>query len=144
MNNCKTYDPAFGPNQIKKCKVCRAASANVNHPVKIGWCPIHRTKILDQAKINPSPIIVPEAKLDRSMPSMIQQAKNLTGSMVDYAKSGFKNRTDKEKAKCMAICKACDWSVEKAGTIWCPKCGCCSNLSTRLASKHCPLPEPRW
>ena len=122
-------NPIFNSKQIVQCKGCRHASANVNHRTKVGWCGCHATHIADPAKLGAG----------LKMPPLLQRGKNLTRSSIDYAKSGFKNRSDKEKAECMAICDVCDDVVKRKTGLWCPHCGCCNSLATRWATKHCPI-----
>ena len=116
--------PKFTQEQIIKCKVCKHASANVNHPTEIGWCGYHRVWIDDRAK--------------KKMPPLIKRAGNFTKAGVKHVKSGFKTRSHLERARVMVICENCEWVVRRKIGLWCPHCGCCGNLASQWSTKDCP------
>lgn len=131
----------FNKKQIEKCKGCRHASDNVNHPAKIGWCGKYAVRIDDPAKRNQSQIIQPSRKIitqpPLQMPSRLQQGKNFAAASAAHVAAGMKSRTDQEAAKCMGICKACEFfdGVRQR----CSKCGCFMKVKTRWQSAHCPV-----
>lgn len=137
--NCLAKPIEFTQEQLAKCRVCRHVSAK-----KI-WCCKWGINIERQGKI-----ITPSKNLQ--YPSKLKMAGNFAKAVGKYILSGGKKRTDTEQLKCMEICKGnpskgikrCDFYNEKATfmgvpTPRCYKCGCCSNLATRWATKHCPI-----
>ncbi len=72
-------------------------------------------------------------------PSGMRMAKNFAKAIVDYAKSGFVNRTKKEIKRVRTICEACDAYYTKGITPRCTYCGCCTNIKIKWESESCPI-----
>ena len=137
----------FNKKQIAKCKVCKHASGNVNHPTKIGWCGKYRVRIDDPAK--QSSIILPgqqqiiQPGQPLPMPSLIQQGKNFASASARHVASGMKTRTLDEAARCIAICTGSNGSPKceffDAARQRCSKCGCYMKVKSRWATANCPI-----
>lgn len=75
-------------------------------------------------------------------PPLAQQAVNALKAAGRFVKSGLKTVGKAEYERRLAICEACDqYDAEKKR---CRECGCRTEYKLRMASEHCPLPEPRW
>ena len=75
-------------------------------------------------------------------PPLLEQAGTAARALGRAVRSGFKAVDDAEHARRLAICEACEHFDPKRGR--CRKCGCKARWKARLATEHCPLPEPRW
>lgn len=83
----------------------------------------------------------PKLKLEQhQMPSLWQQMKNLTGSMIHYAKNGFGNVSEEEYTKRIAICEGCEFFEKNHRR--CFRCGCFVDGKAKLSSEICP--ENKW
>lgn len=74
-----------------------------------------------------------------------QKAKSATLALFNWAKRGFKVRTEEEINQIKAICETCSYYNGQRGLfkVACGKCGC-SSKKYYLKSEHCPLSPPRW
>lgn len=85
-------------------------------------------------------------RIEPTLPSLTQRAKNLTGAIGRIAKSKGKRRTQEEQDKCLTICRDCDKYNHKRKA--CSICGCNCNAHAKLLNKlaweseHCP--EGKW
>ena len=137
----------FNVKQVAKCKLCKHASANVNHLTKIGFCSARGVHIDDPAKRNQSPIILLDRKIIKDaniqMQPLFQQGKNLAMASAAHVASGMKNRSDEDAAKCFEICQGNEGVAKceffDTGRQRCSKCGCYMKVKTRWQSAHCPL-----
>jgi hypothetical protein len=75
-------------------------------------------------------------------PPVVEMAGNLARSLWGWALTGFATVGREEVKRRLAICLACEHYDQQQGR--CTKCGCVSKWKNRLASSHCPLPEPKW
>lgn len=71
-------------------------------------------------------------------PSLIQQAKNFAGSMIDYAQDGFQNVSDEQYDERLKVCGSCPFYVNGS----CSKCGCACAFKARMKAMKCP--ENKW
>ena len=79
-------------------------------------------------------------------PTMIQMAKSLTESVVDWTKAGFKTVSEETLNKRLEICGKCEfWDASGfGGTGKCKKCGCSTQAKLRMSTSACPLDPPKW
>jgi hypothetical protein len=93
-------------------------------------------------------ILFPADKSKPELPSRLEMAKNFSGSMLDWAKRGFKLRSDKEAAELIDICRGCDKLIPTTHGRRCSSCGCFMTVETKfgekfgkvkLAGQTCPL-----
>jgi len=79
--------------------------------------------------------------LSTSPPSLRDMATGIGGSMVSWAKSGFKVVNDEMLEFRQNICGGCEfWDVKAfRGTGRCLKCGCSTKVKLRLATASCPV-----
>ncbi len=79
-------------------------------------------------------------------PPLIAQAASAlsaAGSAITAALAGQPVLVDQaEQDRRLAICRTCEHYDPCQAR--CVQCGCFAGLKTRLATAHCPLPEPRW
>ena len=68
-------------------------------------------------------------------PSTTQQVKNLSKSIYDYAKSGFKNVTTEQYKDRLNICNKCEFLDDSR----CTQCGCFIGVKAWIASEKCPI-----
>ena len=89
------------------------------------------------------PVIIPKPQY--APPPLIQQAKNLSVSMVEWAKDGFKTVSDEVFWQRINICRGCPWWEEYGNDSIgrCKKCGCTTGKHRQSASQ-CPLNPPKW
>lgn len=76
---------------------------------------------------------------DRSLPSLVDQAKNFAGAMVDYAKDGFKNVSQDEYDNRLSICGSCELFRHSDKRCSHPSCGCFMEKKSWLRSAKCPI-----
>ena len=74
---------------------------------------------------------------EKNFPPIVDQASNFVGSMVNFAKSGFKTTDEEEKERRLNICYDCD-RFDKA-SIRCLECGCKLKAKANIDSEKCPL-----
>lgn len=75
--------------------------------------------------------------------TMVGNVLAAAGRVVAAAAAGRPVRvSNAEQARRLAICEGCDQFV--AADRRCLLCGCVARLKSRLATEHCPLPEPKW
>jgi hypothetical protein len=68
-------------------------------------------------------------------PPLLEQAKNLAGSVARFVGSGLKMTTPEERERRLSICHECpEFSGGK-----CRICGCVARWKARLAGEHCPI-----
>lgn len=70
-------------------------------------------------------------------PPVATQAANLAGSLWAWAVSGFSMASDEERARRLAICRACPQYDAEA--VRCHLCGCYLGAKTSLKIEHCPI-----
>lgn len=99
--------------------------------------------VLQSSTNSIEPVIVPKPQY--APPPLIQQAKNITMSMVDWAKDGFKNVNDEIFWQRINICRGCPWWEDYGNDMIgrCKKCGCTTGKH-RQAASQCPLNPPKW
>ena len=102
---------------------------------------VYKTTVMDGLKklviTEVKPGEEPKEEPKQEYPSLTQQGKNFFGSMWNYAKSGFKNVSDENFNKRMAVCQTCDRFDEKK--VRCRECGCFLKAKARQAAATCPL-----
>ncbi len=78
-------------------------------------------------------------------PTLLELAKNFTGAMKAWEKTGFKVVKQAEYEHRHAVCQACQYWLPDArlGLGKCKKCGC-SRVKLWLISSRCPDKPPRW
>ena len=105
--------------------LCKFASAQIRFCQKFG-------------KIGEQKIIVPDKKI--KYPSMAMMGKSFVKAGAKHIRSGMKKRTKAEQNRCIAVCKNCEFYVEKTKIgPRCQKCGCNMKVKSRWATAHCPL-----
>jgi hypothetical protein len=75
-------------------------------------------------------------------PSVATQVGNALGAAARFVASGGAVVSEEEQARRLAICGQCEHFDAEAGR--CKVCGCIARWKARLATEHCPLPEPKW
>jgi hypothetical protein len=76
------------------------------------------------------------------LPTLTQQAKNLTRSISRYIKSGGGVVSQEVKQKRLAICRGCEFYEPEEQR--CLECGCYLQIKASLPSETCPLEIPKW
>ena len=71
------------------------------------------------------------------MPPLKEQAANFAGSMVNFAKSGFKTCGEEEKERRLEICRGC--ALFDSESVRCTKCGCALKYKAGIEGEKCPL-----
>ena len=74
----------------------------------------------------------------KKYPPIKEQAKNLIGETVKFAKSGFNTVSNEEYEERMSICRSCpenEWDEKKSR---CRKCGCFMLAKAKMAQATCP------
>ena len=71
---------------------------------------------------------------------LAKKAGRFARAMVNWAKSGFKLRSQEEVDKVMEICESCYYFGGETGAlkIVCKKCGC-AGLKLMLSTEKCPI-----
>ena len=79
-----------------------------------------------------------------SEPTLIQKAKSVTYSALEWAKAGFPVVSEAVFAERRDICHACPFFNASAffGDGKCTKCGCDFSMKSRMATESCP--EGKW
>ena len=72
------------------------------------------------------------------MPSLMKQAANFAGTMIDFAKDGFRTVDDAERDRRLGICRTCDRFTGHR----CSNCGCFTNFKSRIGVADCP--QGKW
>jgi hypothetical protein len=130
------YEKCVGPGQeFTNCKDGQAP------PVIIVDGPIEPCPGCKEPKKTAQPY-TPPAPSNVQMPSLWQQAKNLTKSVVEHTKTGGQNVTAEEKQARLDICNSCEFFNKDNNR--CGKCGCMMQIKTGWASSSCPLNPPKW
>tara|TARA_R100000700_G_C3172279_1_gene146830 strand:+ start:572 stop:838 length:267 start_codon:yes stop_codon:yes gene_type:complete len=73
-------------------------------------------------------------------PSTIKKAWNLSKSILDYAKSGFKNTPQDKYKERLTVCDSCELLDEINGT--CTVCGCVMAVKAKWHVEKCP--KGKW
>lgn len=78
-----------------------------------------------------------------SLPGRVASATAAAGRVIVAAARGERVRVpDEVYEERVAICRTCDqWDPTRHV---CKICGCYTRIKLRLATEHCPLPEPKW
>jgi hypothetical protein len=71
----------------------------------------------------------------QKMPSLLQQAANFTGTMIDFAKDGFRTVDDAERTRRLEVCQTCERFTGQR----CSSCGCFTNFKSWIGVADCPL-----
>jgi len=58
----------------------------------------------------------------KEFPSLIQQAKNFAGAVVEHARGGFQRTSEEEIKQRISICNECEFFAKDSGR--CRQCGC--------------------
>lgn len=89
------------------------------------------------ASKEPVKALVPEAPLEtpKAMPSLWQQAKNLTSAVSSHVKSGLQHVSEETKQERLSICASCPFLSGDR----CTKCGCHLPTKTSWATSKCPV-----
>lgn len=74
----------------------------------------------------------------QALPTVLEQAGNLLGSLGAFAVSGFQYVTEDEWRERLAVCDVCEHRTGKR----CAECGCFVESKAKLRSDNCPL--GRW
>ncbi len=132
----------FDETQIAKCKLCKYASKNVHHYIRMGFCQFHKVEIFDLYKDKRNDLYSEDehkAVITENLkfPSVVQMGKNLGEAVAKQVKAKMPMRNDLEAAKCMAICEGCEFFEHKARR--CYKCGCRMSIKVKWATTKCPL-----
>jgi hypothetical protein len=69
--------------------------------------------------------------------SMFKKATSFTSSVVNYARSGFKNVLESVKRSRLEICEKCEFH-DKVNNK-CNQCGCYLSAKASWASESCPI-----
>lgn len=88
-------------------------------------------------KVQPEPAQQQAINNEPKMPSLWQQAKNLTKSVVEHAKTGGQNVTPEEKQARLDLCNNCEFYDKEKSR--CKKCGCFMLVKTGWSSASCPI-----
>jgi len=72
----------------------------------------------------------------QKMPSLIQQAKNLGGSVINHIKEGMKQATPEKQKERLDICYKCPLYAADSGR--CTSCGCFLKVKASWESSKCP------
>jgi hypothetical protein len=72
---------------------------------------------------------------NNKLPSLVQQAWNLAGSLVDFIADGCRTVTKDQYRRRLEICDACEFRLGNR----CVKCGCRLALKARGRAFRCPL-----
>lgn len=70
-----------------------------------------------------------------AFPSLVQQARNLAGAVVEAVASGIEVAPPEEQARRLAICAGCPDFIDGR----CRHCGCVMGWKVRLAAWRCPI-----
>lgn len=124
------YEKCIGPGQ----EFTNCDGNHVAPPTIIVDAPDKTCPSCEKNK-NTKPYIPPESPT--KMPSLWQQAKNLTKSVIDHAKTGGQNVTSEEKQARLDICNGCQFFDKKNSR--CGKCGCMMQIKTGWSSASCPI-----
>ena len=73
-------------------------------------------------------------------PNIIHQAWNLSKSIVEYTKSGFKNTSEDKYKERLTICDNCELLDKKNGS--CSVCGCIMSVKAKWDVEKCP--KEKW
>ena len=72
----------------------------------------------------------------KPLPSLFQQAKNFSASLVNHITNGAKRLKEEDYQQRLSICNQCE---EKRSDNRCAKCGCSVLTKAKWASSECPL-----
>jgi hypothetical protein len=132
---CELTDPAIPARRRRG--VVRDLIALAARPVVA-----HVTAPSDHAEWTPAEADHPAVLEMRAAPSLGERAGYLAEAVVAAVASGGETVPQEERARRLAICKSCEHFDADARR--CRVCTCYMPWKVRLASLHCPLPEPRW
>ena len=75
-----------------------------------------------------------------ALPSGGEMLKSGVGAIGQIIRHGIEKVSSEERARRLAICKACEFLIHKEGkSDRCAKCGCFLKWKTALESWHCPI-----
>lgn len=72
-----------------------------------------------------------------SYPALTTQASNAFIAAGQAIASGFKARDEAEQARCLEICRGCEYFDAARGK--CRRCGCPVRSKARFLAWHCPI-----
>jgi hypothetical protein len=75
-------------------------------------------------------------------PSLLSRAASFAGALADHVAHGLPHVPDAEKARRLAICRACPNLMPDGAT--CNRCGCNMPIKTGWLNQKCPLNPPKW
>jgi hypothetical protein len=132
------YERCVGPGQeFTNCDGTSPVPPTILVEAPSEPCPA--CKESEAAKTAYTPPVAPVAP---QMPSLWQQTKNLTKSVVEHVKTGAAEVTPEEKQARLDICNGCEFYNKIQGR--CGKCGCNMPIKTGWSSAVCPLNPPKW
>jgi hypothetical protein len=74
---------------------------------------------------------------DKKLPSLVQQAKNLSSALANHITSGFTNVSPEIQQSRLAMCYSCPHYLKESNR--CAKCGCNLSAKTKMATSKCPI-----
>jgi hypothetical protein len=128
------YERCVGPGQ--EFTNCQEGEVP---PVIVVDAPKEPCPACEEAKKAATPYVppTPSAPSPVQMPSLWQQAKNLTKSVVEHVKTGAAEVTPEEKQARLDICNGCEFFNKENNR--CKKCGCMMLVKSAWESASCPI-----
>ena len=77
-----------------------------------------------------------QQELKENLPSLWEQAKSLTTSVVTHVATGMKKTTEELQNERLAICEQCPLLIRDS--MRCGACGCYVKAKTKMESAKCP------
>lgn len=107
-----------------------------NLPIGLGWDDQFEEIVCEHT---------PRACMDFEPPTLAQKAQSLSRAFVQWAKAGFKVRSEEEAQRILTICRSCDQYGGESGLlkVVCKLCGC-SRKKIYMAGQTCPKNPPLW
>lgn len=122
--------PDFDGEQIKICKTCPWASAQIK------WCGHFGIKIRRKAKFTLDLTRPPhkrQVQIPKQKPTLPQMAKDFSAAIIKWGNRGFKTISEDEYCHRRKICSECH------GGWRCPYCGCALRFKIALIDEKCPI-----
>lgn len=118
-----------------------AKSSDTREPIKLPekkQC----SACANQAKINQEALKeeVSQEQLKENLPSLWDQAKSLTQSVVTHVTTGMKKTGEELYQERLGICEECPLLIRDS--MRCGKCGCFVRAKAKMDSAKCP--EGKW
>lgn len=114
---------------------------SVLDPIRFGffkeWCESEdetkRIHVRNRSKLG----LVPISVSPTTEPSIFRKVANFGRAIVTHAVAGFPDCGDKEAARRLSICRACEkFDIEKTA---CRVCGCNLDIKARWTEQKCPF-----